>query len=156
MNVYGRYMIIYTYSSWALWTNWTISWGAPPCRYFHNNKCCAIFRMSEGMPPCPASFRSIHVLYSVRKSEIPTGMWLDWIFPAQVEVREPDHVQVSCKRAWDHPRKIGISLWFHQSHGSVEDPRTNWMAFHRKITDLNGPFSSQPCLMTPEGNERKI
>ena len=24
---------------------------------------------------------------------------------------------------------------------------------NRKITDLNGPFSSKPCLMTPEDND---
>ena len=33
---------------------------------------------------------------------------------------------------------------------SMANPRTEWRFLARKITELNGPFSSTPCLMTPE------
>ena len=33
-------------------------------------------------------------------------------------------------------------------HGLLENPRTEWRFLARKITELNGPFSSTPCLIT--------
>ena len=38
-------------------------------------------------------------------------------------------------------------------HGNMamENPRTEWRFLARNIIGFYGPFSSKPCLMTPEG-----
>ena len=45
----------------------------------------------------------------------------------------------------------GVTPWFHQTWLAGKSPVTEWMFLARKITYFNGPFSSTPCLMTPEG-----
>ena len=53
-----------------------------------------------------------------------------------------------------------VSRLFHEyplvviKHGKKNSPMNQ--AFSRKITDFYGPFSSKPCLMTPEGKSANL
>ena len=50
---------------------------------------------------------------------------------------------------WVTKKKV-VSSGF-MKHGWLENPRTEWRFYERNITEFYGPFSSQPCLKTPQG-----
>ena len=48
--------------------------------------------------------------------------------------------------SWDF---VGYIILCHQLHGvRLKSPVSEWRFLARKITELNGPFSNTPCLMT--------
>ena len=76
------------------------------------------------------------------------GMW--WIAGMQETTLAVPEIPKTSKKELSTPESfMRDTLWFHQTWQAGKSLLNG--GFDRKITDFYGPFSSQPCLMTPEG-----